>query len=338
MSWKIGIVGGGAIARACHIPGYALNPNCKLTAIADPAASSLADVRKNWSFAHEYADYHEMFHREKLDIVSICTPNKFHADAAIAAMESGADLILEKPVAMSIEEAEKIRAVQKRTGRRIAVGFPHRCNNMVRDAHEAVAGGMIGELYMIYIRFAHTGPFPGWAVSDWFYNPAMAGGGAGLDMGIHAIDLVHYFAGPITEVTAFAGTLRKKIEVDDNMVSLCRIGNRCMAILEAGWTSCSGFEGFELRGDKGSIFVNYSTGEAIARTGVCKPDGSTRMEQTVISKRGKSSWAYEMAEILSAFADGTAFPATLDDGISALRVALAAYQANKTGKAVALNC
>ena len=90
---KVAVFGAGAIARASHIPGYAANENCELTAIADVSPESLAGVREKWHFEREYNDCSALLAHEKPDLVSICLPNKYHARYAIEAMRAGCDAI-----------------------------------------------------------------------------------------------------------------------------------------------------------------------------------------------------------------------------------------------------
>ena len=245
MKKRVGVVGCGAIAQNSHIPGYAKNPDFELAAVADPCDTSLAQVREKWTFGKEYHCYKEMLAAEKLDVVSVCTPNKFHAEIAIAALEAGADVVLEKPIALNLADGLAIKAAAERHGRRVFTCFSHRFNGIDIPAHDAIQNGLIGKPYMIRVRFAHTGPWPGWAKTDWFYNPELAGGGATLDMAVHAYDLVRYLVGDVTAVMSKAATLRKDIQVDDNVVTILEIGKDCLGYVEAGWTSCAGFGGVE---------------------------------------------------------------------------------------------
>ena len=256
------------------------------------------------------------------------------ADTARAAMAAGADIILEKPVALTEAEGAAIAAASRQYQKQIAVCFSYRFSALVQAAKAAVEAGEIGNLYMIRVRFAHQGPIPGWATTDWFYDPELAGGGAVLDMGIHAIDLVRHLAGEITEVSAFAGTLRKPIKLEDNLVAIFRLAGPCFGYIESGWTSAAGFNGIELMGDKGEITVNYSTNQATVTTGTIHPDGTTAMTTRIIAENGESPWKIQMREFLAAYRDGRPLAPTIDDGVTALKIALAAYQASATGKSV----
>jgi predicted dehydrogenase len=334
--FRVGVIGAGAIAQACHIPGYAKAENCELAAIADPVQRCLDEVKsKGYNFARTYSDYRQMLKKEQLDVVSICTPNSVHRPAAIATMEAGVkDILLEKPVATTMAEAFAIKKVAAKRKTRIMVGFTHRFNDLNIGARAAVLDGRLGEPYMARVRFAHMGPIPGWAKTDWFYKPKLAGGGAMLDMAIHAIDLLQWYLGPITAVQAKVATLRKKIAVDDNAVMLMEFGGRCLAYIEAGWTSKSGYCGVELMGDNGAITVDYSTGTSTLIQGVRKPSGESYKEETVLAQKPKPAWRCEMEYFTANLGKKSPFCIDLDAGIAALAVALAAYQSSKTGKRV----
>lgn len=334
--YQVGVVGGGAIAQALHIPGYAASPHCELAAIADPSPDRLREIRdKGWVFRNEYRDYRKMIAAEKLDVVSICTPNKFHAEVAIAALEAGADLLLEKPVAMNLKEARAIAQAAKKNKRRVMVGFSHRFNAMNIAAKKALDAGKIGEPYMIRVRFAHTGPLNGWAKSDWFFRPALAGGGALMDMAVHAFDIVQWLIGPATSVYAQTATLRHKISLDDNVVTVLEFGKRCLGYIECGWTSPAGFVGIEIMGDKGAICCDYSEGKAILTRQKNTAAGVGEVQKIEL---GTSSHAHiaEMKYFTKTLAENKPFVPNLDDGIATQKLIESAYKSVKTGRKIRL--
>ena len=120
---------------------------------------------------------------------------------------TGCHLFCEKPIALSMKEAAAMAAPLKRNRVRMMTGFTHRFLAGNEKAKELLDAGAIGRPFMIRIRFAHEGPQPGWAMSDWFYNPRKAGGGACLDMGIHAYDLCEFYLGRVASVQANIRTI-----------------------------------------------------------------------------------------------------------------------------------
>jgi len=334
--YHIGVIGAGSIARNCHIPGYAAAANCELTAIADPEAKCLQAVReKGWRFGHEYRDHRDMLAHERLDAVSICTPNKFHAGIAIDCLNAGCDLLLEKPVALTLADAEAIKAAAKRNQRRIMVGFSHRFNALNLASKAAIDAGKIGQPYMIRVRFAHGGPWPGWASTDWFYNPELAGGGALMDMAVHAFDIIQWYLGEVKSVSAQVATLRKAIAVDDNVVAIVEFKDKCLGYIDCGWTSKAGFVGIEIMGDNGFICVDYGKSKAIMNCGECSPDGKINMKETVLAEGHKlAPWPSEMDYFTRNLGENVDFSPDIDCGIDTLRLVLAAYDSSRSGRKV----
>jgi len=214
-----------------------------------------------------YDDNRAMLEAEKHDVVSVASPNCFHAEHACAALRHGAHVLLEKPAAVSMKEIAQIQQTVRQTRRKLVVGFSHRFMRGNQKINKLIRAGAIGEPFMIRMRLAHAGPYPGWAKNDWFYSPTLARGGAMLDMGIHAIDQLLWHLGPARSVQATAATLRKKIRVDDNALLLIEFEKTdALGYIEVGWTSPSGFNGMEVMGDKGCVIENYA-GDLVMTTG-----------------------------------------------------------------------
>jgi UDP-N-acetylglucosamine 3-dehydrogenase len=332
--FRVGVIGAGAIAQACHIPGFAAAKNCQLVAFADPSPEIREMVSQKWAFGRQYPDHASMLKSEQLDVVSIGSPNAFHKTIAIDCIKKGVStILLEKPIAVTLADGKAIVQAARKHGTRIMVGFSNRFNTYAQAAKAALDKGLIGKPYMIRVRFAHMGPLPGWAKTDWFYNPKLSGGGAMLDMAIHGFDLAQYYLGPVTAVMARAATLRKKVKVDDNTVTLLEFGRSALGYVEAGWTSPAGFCGVEIMGDAGCIYVDYNSKVTLV---MGSRDASGRVERntTVLCEKMNNSWADEMAYFTSQLGKRGKFCVGIDDGLAALKVALAALKSSKTGRRV----
>lgn len=337
-NWNAGVIGCGSIAQHLHIPGYLKTPGVTLAAACDVEPRRLREaVAMAGKELRTYTDYREMLAAERFDVVSVATPNRFHAEQAVAALEAGAHVLLEKPAAVSLKEVERIRKAVQRTGRLLVMGFSHRFHRGNNRMKKLIQDGAIGEPYMIRIRFAHRGPQPGWAKSDWFYNRELAGGGALLDMGIHAIDQCHWLIGPIRSVQARAATLRKNIEVDDNAILLLEFERpRAMGYIEVGWTSPAGFVGIEIMGDEGFLRQDYA-GFTTLTTGKISPDAKARpkLKTRIIDREPRTGgWDTEATEVVKALRKGSDLGCGIEAGRSSLAVAMAAYESSRTGKRV----
>lgn len=337
--WKAGVIGCGSIAQNLHMPGYVKCPNVTLVAGCDPATARHAEAKRIQPDLRMYRDHRAMFKAEELDVVSVASPNCFHAEHAVAALEAGAHVLLEKPAALTMKEIARIRQAVRQSGRRLIVGFSSRFFRGMRKMNRMIRDGAIGEPFMIRIRYAHVGPHPGWAKSPWFYDPKMAGGGALLDMGIHAIDQALWHVGPIRSVQATARTLRKDIKVDDNAVLLLEFANgRALGQIEVGWTTPAGFNGLEIMGDDGWFHFDYE-GVLTLTTGKITPNARARVKRRtriVDSQPRTGGWHTEAVDAVRAFRKNDDLECGIDAGGASLAVALAAYQSSKTGKRVSI--
>lgn len=335
---KVGVIGTGSIGDV-HLAGYAsASRDVEIWALCDIDAQRLAEMGDKYGVPPErqYRDYRKMLAREPLEVVSVCTPNAYHYAQAKAALERGIATLVEKPMVLRQDEAEELMRVAERAGARAMVAFSHRFVRMNIVARELLRQGKLGAPYMIRVRYAHSGPYPGWARSDWFYKRRLAGGGALLDMGIHAIDICQYLIGPIRRVSARVETLRKPIEVDDNAVLIIDFGpeTKCLGTIEVGWTSPTGFVGIEIYGDEGCLVLDLVNGPKWIR-GKTTPSGATKASAAKLRvPPGPSHWPLQMREwVRYVRGQKTLVPLpTLADGASSLRVALAAMASARSGK------
>lgn len=333
---RAAVVGCGSIAQHCHLPGYAKDKSCDIVAVVDPSPARLREVKKDFEIGKAYRDWERMFDREEFDVVSICTPNALHASQAIAALKKGAHVLCEKPLCLSMAEARRIQKAHAKSGTVFMTGFTHRFMTGNQKAKTILQKGEIGKPFMIRSRFAHSGPIPDWAKSDWFHFKKPAGGGALLDMGIHSIDIVQYLLGPITAVSAQIGNLVKDIEVDDNALMLLEFDGTMMGYIEVGWTSKPGFAGTEVYGSDGTMFIDYLQGLKVLK-GRTTPDGKTKLAWRTADKNPtKGGWDVEVGEFLKSVRKGVQPAESLEAGISALAVALAAYRSAKEGRRVTI--
>lgn len=337
---SVGVIGTGSIGNV-HLSGYEkVKKNAQITAICDITQARLDEMGEKYGVPPEkrYRDYKKMIAAEQLDAVSICLPNYLHYPVAADCIQAGLNILLEKPMVLSLDEATKLKALLKKHPVKFMVAFSHRFFLTNAAAKKKIEQGAIGKPYMIHVRYAHTGPYPGWAQGDWFYSPKKAGGGAMLDMGIHAIDISQYFIGQVENVQAEVKTLRKNIKVDDNAVMLLDFGKQaaCLGYIEVGWTSPSGFTGIEIFGDKGSMRLQLGQDGVITK-GVTKPDGTMNTkEETIKAVSTTGHWMLQVENFVKFCQDKkTVVPIPgFEEGQSSLAVALAAGESSRTGKRI----
>jgi len=267
---KVGVIGCGGIAQSIHIPGYQRIENVKVVACCDIVESLAKSVAEKFSIPRYYTDYARMLEREELDAVSVCTPNALHKDPTVMALERGVHVLVEKPIAANAEEgAEMVRAA-RRAGRLLIVGFQERFNPYAQLLRKFAESGDFGWIHYIRAVYMRRRGVPTWGV---FLSKALQGGGALIDIGVHALDLamfIHGFKRPLN-VLGRAYTLlgrsreaaeanmwgpwdTEKFEVDDNAFAVVSMEDGSFMILEASWASHSKSQGsfnVFLRGTRG---------------------------------------------------------------------------------------
>lgn len=243
---KIGvaIAGCGQIVRTRHAPEYRDNPAARITGFYDRDEGRAKELAQQYG-GRVYASFEELLADGDVEAVSVCTPNVLHSVHAIQAMEAGKDVLCEKPMATSLEEAQRMMEVQRATGRVLMLGHNQRFVRTHIRAKSLLEEGVIGRILSVQTNFKHSGP-EGWSVErggTWFFSKDRAAFGVLGDLGSHKIDLVRYLLGDeIHRVFASLQTLDKRdaqgslIDLDDNAVCLFTMRSGIPGILNVSWT------------------------------------------------------------------------------------------------------
>ncbi len=211
---KIGIVGTGSIANAAHIPAYLKNPHVDIVAIAETDPEIRAGARdtlteKTGHPVSTFTNAIELFASGEVDAVSIATPNRSHVELAAAAVESGHHVLLEKPMAFTLEDADRLRAAAESSDRVVMIGQSHRYRDDVTALKRFADAGALGHVYHAEARLVRRRGTP----TGWFTDQAWAGGGPLMDIGVHALDLAWWLMGKPEPVRA-SGRLTRAIGAD----------------------------------------------------------------------------------------------------------------------------
>ncbi|WP_458210393.1 Gfo/Idh/MocA family protein [Haladaptatus sp. NG-SE-30] len=249
MTVKIAVIGGGTMGRT-HATAIAGNPDAELTMVCDIDSEILDGfARADWSRSDvvygesmdtmpvlgspESVSTPEEVFAADVDAVSICTPNAFHAPLAQDGLDAGKHVIVEKPMATSVEECRAMLDRAEETERVLHVGHMWRYHQHVNWAQSLVANGEIGEP----VKLKAFGIHADWGPGGWFTDPDLAGGGALLDMGIHAIDTAGHILGDPNPVRVYASieTNFGTYEVDDDALLHVTYDDGTRAVVESGW-------------------------------------------------------------------------------------------------------
>ena len=248
---RAGVVGMGW-AGETHLKAYQQMPNVEVVAVADPREERLLELKQTYSIADVYTDWEMLVKRDDLDIVSVCTPNQFHAPVSIAALESGKHVLCEKPLARTSAEAEQMVRAAIDHDRVLKTAFNHRERGDIQTLKQAIDEGQLGRVYHAKASWMRRQGIPG--MGGWFTSREMAGGGPLIDLGVHVLDMALYLLGePEVEAVSAAtyaelgprGRGGRKVntrtmdvggyEVEDLATAFIRLAGGVTLLLEASW-------------------------------------------------------------------------------------------------------
>jgi predicted dehydrogenase len=184
---KVGIIGTGWIAES-HIDSYKRMKDVEVVALADLIEGKAERFAERFGvpFVRFYRSGHEMLEKEELDAVSICTYNATHAECTIDALEHGVNVLLEKPMCVTLDEAIAIRRAEKKSGKVLSIGFQPRFDANMQMIKRIVQSGALGEVYYIQTGGGRRRGIPG----STFIEKSTAGIGAVGDIGCYSLDMV----------------------------------------------------------------------------------------------------------------------------------------------------
>jgi len=247
---KVGIIGTGWVAEA-HVNTYKQMPDVEIVAGADLIEGKADEFFKKWEVENvrTYKSHKELLDNEELDAVSVCTYNSTHAECAIYALEKGINVLLEKPMCVTLEEAIEIRRAEKKSGKIVSVGFQPRFDANMQMIKKIVESGELGEIYYIQTGGGRRRGIPT-PFGTTFIQEDTAGIGALGDIGCYSLDMVLNAIGypkPLTVTgytSNFFGTNKKYVKkpeyaevfgVDDFAAAFVRLEGDIILDFRIAW-------------------------------------------------------------------------------------------------------
>lgn len=341
---RIGVIGCGKIAQVRHIPEYEANPDARVVALFD------ANAERARALAAEHgcracATLEELLAADDVDAVSVCTSNATHAQAAIAALRAGKDVLCEKPMAVTIEECEAMVAAARETGRTLMIDQNQRLAKAHVRAKELLDAGRIGRVLTFRTTFGHGGPET-WSVDpgtgSWFFDPKRAAMGAMADLGVHKTDLVQWLIGQtVTSATARVTTLDKRdpagnlVGVDDNALVIYEMSGGAVGTMTASWTYYGPEDNSTvLYGTEGVMRVYDDPAHSIV---IDRRDGERELYDVEAIQTNDNQTA---SGVIDAFVDGLVRgekPLISGESVlPAMRAVFASIESSRTGRTVAV--
>ncbi len=253
---RFGILGCGVIGPH-HARAISGLQSAELVAVAD-AVPDLAEELGGEYGCSAYPGLEEMLSGVDLDAVCVCTPSGMHAEGAIAALEAGKQVVIEKPVDVTLEAADRLIEVQRATGKSVAVVSQHRFDTATQAVHEALSRGDFGSLTSgsAEVRWWRSQSY--YDSGGWRGTWELDGGGVLINQAIHSIDLLQWLMGPVVEVTAYTGLIaHERIEVEDTAVAILKFANGTLGTIVATTAAYPGLTArIAVHGDRGSAIID----------------------------------------------------------------------------------
>ncbi|MEZ4415069.1 MAG: Gfo/Idh/MocA family oxidoreductase [Gemmatimonadota bacterium] len=230
---RIGILGTGAVSQVAHLPLLAGRDDVEVVAVSDTDSLKAREVASRFEIG-QVLDDADLIGDDGIDAVVVATPNHVHEAQALAALNAGKHVLVERPIALTAAGAQRLIDAAKANDRALMVGLSHRYRPDVTALRSFVAGGELGPVYSVSgsvlnrkVALART---------PWRQRRAEAGGGALMDLGVQLLDLCLWLVGYPEVARVTAVTLTGDYEVEDAAVLLAESDSGIAISLEASWS------------------------------------------------------------------------------------------------------
>jgi predicted dehydrogenase len=341
---KIVVVGAGFAARVVHLPGYA-GSRAPVAAICDLDTARAQGLADQYHIPKVYSDWREMFDAEQPELVSVCLPNVFHREPAIAALKAGAHVLCEKPLATTVAEAHEMFDAARTGGRVLMAAQLFRFEPNARAVKRVIDSGALGEIYHVEVDAMRRLGIPTWGT---FHQKSASVGGALLDIGVHMLDQALWLIGNPKAASVSAIVQRQfghkpeiaKIlgntwdpalfDVEDFSVAFVRFENGATLVLRASWAAHidKNFFGIRILGTEGGVTTEpprlFHT-----RNGVLADESYNTL-------RPANTNELQMRAFLSALRGERNLPVKEEETMNVQRILNAAYRSAAEGREAAV--
>lgn len=336
---RVGVVGCGNIAKA-HAAAYASLPEADFVACCDANEERARALAVTHGVPAVYADAREMLQSGRIDAVSVCTPHPAHLEVVLAAAEAGVHVLVEKPIATNLADADAMVEAAARAGITFGGVFQRRFWPAARRLRRAVDDGKLGRLTLAecQVRIARTREY--FARDAWRGTWATEGGGALMNQAIHAIDLMQWYMGPVAEIFGRYATLRHGdyIDVEDTVVATVVFANGALGLIEAA-TTVDPELGFRVavHGDSGAMASVWEQPEGVEGINDLWTVAGEEERVDVFAPGRESRPGFpefhrlQIEEFARAVLAGRQPAVTGEEARKSLEMILAIYQSSRTG-------
>lgn len=338
------LLGAGFIADI-HMESYErFVPEAEVVAIYSRSADRLKEFTGKHPIAQTYTDLERCIRESNCEVVDICLPNFLHHRAVLAAAEAGKHVMIEKPLAITLEEADEMIAVCKKRGVKLMYAEELCFAPKYERVRKLVNENAVGPLYMLKQSEKHSGPH-----SAWFYDVNQSGGGVMMDMACHGLAWFRWMLGGNPKVVSVYATMntflhKGRTQGEDNSVTIVEFENGVIGVCENSWARHGGMDDrVEVYGTGGVIYADLFQGNAALTYSekgygyAMEKAGSTQgWTFTIFEEAFNQGYPQELKHFIDCVRHDQQPLVTGEDGRAVLEMLYAAYQSAGLGEKVAL--
>ena len=325
------LIGCGAIAEM-HATAIEAIGGAALYGVYDTRSESAARFAKKHG-CRVFSTVEELCSCPQVDIVSICTPSGLHADLAIMAAEAGKHIVVEKPMAITKEQLDRLVETVEAHHVKVEVITQLRFSDAIKKTKKAIDEGRLGKILLADFRGKFFRSEEYYAMGGWRGTWAMDGGGALMNQGVHGVDLIQYLMGGIKSVSALCRTQARNIETEDSAYLLVEYANGAIGSIHSTTVAAPGYPRMiEISGEKGTIRLEE---DCIIGWDI---EGEEEELGKTTSRAGSDPMAFshsmhmlQFQDLIDAIDNDRTPLVDVHEGRKPVDVILAAYESSKTG-------
>jgi predicted dehydrogenase len=337
---KWGVIGAGGIADRRTIPGMMLAKNAELVAVMEVNKELAEKIRAKYNAKRAYDNVDDLLADEEVQAVYIASPVIYHKEQVIKAANAKKHILVEKPVAFSVEDGKELVELCKKNNVLIATGFMMRFHAYHQEMKKLVSEGKLGQIVSCRAQLTCWYPdIPG----AWRQQFATSGGGAMMDMGVHCLDLIQYIVGSkAKKVVGFTDTKTFKYEVEDSASVIVQLENGANVYIDAYFNipDAAAKGRMEIYGTKGSILAEGTIGQVEGgkvevvisddTLGYDAQQNRVDVKPIELNVTLGNMYTKEIESFSNSILNGTPLEVPAEDGIQIQEVVEKAYESSKT--------
>jgi predicted dehydrogenase len=341
---KVALIGTGSICQSVHIPAYKKHPDAEIVAICDINEETLGKVGDDLDIDKKFrfTDYNKLLKIDDIDLVDVCTPNFAHMDPTIKALDSGKNVMCEKPIALNAKEGQKMVDAEQRSGKKLMIAYCWRWNSGAQALKRFVDAGQMGEIYYARVQALRRRGVPNWGV---FTDKKKQGGGPLIDIGCHALDLTLHLMGHPKPILASGMSCTKfgtkkgtfgswgpwdydNYTVEDFAAGFIRFDNGATLVLESSF--CANIENDVFN----TSLMGTEGGASLSPLKMYREENETLIDVSPVMLKNVGTHEAEIYAYIDAIRNDKPSPVPGEQGLMVAKILDAIYLSSEKGKEV----